>query len=98
MSLDTLLDEIPAGWLVNQLHQLDDTSWRCNFRSAEGEMYTPTAFGSSASEALDEALNLIPSATHISNPTPTSFSIDPTPTSLDLSSILYPNLNLRLKL
>lgn len=60
---DLLSQAIDLGFVVNQLHQLDDGSWRCNFR--RNYHYTDVASGNTIEEALANAVDLLYTATYV---------------------------------
>jgi predicted metallo-beta-lactamase superfamily hydrolase len=55
------------GWLVNQWHQLDDGTWRANFRSmassaaqSGARVFSMVGAGASAETALEAAFARVP--------------------------------------
>jgi hypothetical protein len=61
MSIESILSEIAeSGWLVNNLFQLSDGSWRANLRNEN--MVTYFGEGPTPAIALDEAIINLPSA------------------------------------
>lgn len=60
-SIEELFAEIgEMGWLVNNLYQLDDGSWRANIR--RGQWFTQFGKGDSPMEAMSEAMDKMSSA------------------------------------
>lgn len=58
--MDELFAELAGdGWLVNNLYQLDDGSWRCNLRrpDTDGDWFTVFAEAPSAYDAIAECMD-----------------------------------------
>lgn len=65
---DTLFSELSdSGWLLNNLYQLDDGSWRCNLRRPDGlgDYFTDWAEGPTLEAALASAMGKFASAEYI---------------------------------
>ena len=70
--LDNIFAELSTlGWLVNNLYQLDDSSWHVNLRSANH--FTAFAEASDLRSVLELALDTIASAEYVPA-RPTTFS------------------------
>ena len=70
MSLDsTFTDLASRGWLVNNLYQYDNTSWRINLRrpAPDGDWFTDWAEAPTLEDALEECMSKLNDAEFFPN-------------------------------
>lgn len=96
--MTNLLSDIASrGWLVSNLFQLDDLSWRANLRrpGLDGDWYCDFGNGSTIFEALEAAYQKLDTAEFHEHMKPREAIAEPTFSISDLIAGMVPALKLR---